>query len=309
MTITTIDKPNKLVELHASEFSVDIRVQRKLDEKRAKEMADDLQPQALGLLIASKRDDGHTYVIDGRHRMAACRMANYPGLLATRLFTGLTLQEEARLFRTHNTMRAVQAVDRFKVRVVEEEPAAVSINKVLRAYGLHIEHANNKSLGIISAIGTLEKVFRGCGIRAEGEYPDLLDKVIRTLHRAYGDKNDRATYSRAMMEGLGIFIATFGKRIEFDRLEYALQGQVPRQLQVQARTLRDAKGGTLGACAAEVIHKHYNHRYRAKLPEFHEVDPRNNVIELDPLWVDPNQYTIPAPENIVHQLSMKDVEV
>lgn len=286
----TIDKPSKLVELPATAFSVDERVQRRLDEKRAQAMADDLQPQALGLFIASERADGHTYMIDGRHRMAACRMANYSGLLATRLFTGLTLKEEAKLFRMHNTMRPVSPVERFKVRVTEEEPAAVSINKVLRAYGLHVEYANNDSLGVISAIATLEKVFRGSGVRAEGEYPDLLDKVIRTLHRAYGEKNDRATYSRAMMEGLGIFIATFGKRIDFTRLEYALQGQVPRQIQVQARTLRDARGGTIGSCAAEVIHKHYNHRYKAKLPEFHEVDPRNNVVELDPLWVDPAQY-------------------
>lgn len=291
MTITTtIDKPNKLVQLPATAFSVDERVQRKLDEKRAQAMSDDLQPQALGLLIASHRDDGHTYVIDGRHRMVACRLAHYNGLLDTKLFYGLTLKEEARLFRTHNTMRPVSPVERFKVRVTEEEPAAVSINRVLRAYGLHVEHANNASLGIISAIATLEKVYKGAGIRAEGEYPDLLDKVIRSLHRAYGEKNDRSTYSRAMMEGLGIFIATFGKRIDFDRLEYALQGQVPRQLQVQARTLKDAKGGTLGACAAEVIHKHYNHRHKSKLPEFHEVDVRNNVIELDPIWVDPAQY-------------------
>lgn len=286
----TIDKPSKLVELPATAFSVDERVQRRLDEKRAQAMADDLQPQALGLFIASERADGHTYMIDGRHRMAACRMANYTGLLATRLFTGLTLKEEAKLFRMHNTMRPVSPVERFKVRVTEEEPAAVAINKVLRAYGLHVEYANNDSLGVISAIATLEKVFRGAGVRPEGEYADLLDKVIRTLHRAYGEKNDRATYSRAMMEGLGIFIATFGKRIEYQRLEYALQGQVPRQIQVQARTLRDARGGTIGSCAAEVIHKHYNHRYKAKLPEFHEVDPRNNVIELDPIWVDPAQY-------------------
>jgi hypothetical protein len=290
LTIDLLNKPNRLEQLPATAFSVDERVQRKLDEKRAQAIAEDLQPSALGLLIASKRIDGHTYVIDGRHRMAACRMANYTGLLDTKVFTGLTLQEEAKLFRTHNKMRPVSAIESFKVRVTEEEPAAVAINKVLSAYGLNVQSANNSSLNVISAVGTLEKVFRGATIRTPGEYPDLLDKVIRTLHRSYGDKNDRNTYSRAIMEGLGIFIATFGKRIEFERLEFILQGQVPRHLTAQARTLKDAKGGTVGWAAAEVIHKHYNTRYRNKLPEFHEVDPRNNVIELDPLWVDPNQY-------------------
>lgn len=291
MSIHTINKPSKLVELHAKEFSVDLRVQRQLNEKRAQEMADDLQPEALGLLIASKRSDGHTYVLDGRHRVSACRMANYDGMLATRLFTDLTLQEEAMLFRTHNTSRAVQPIDRFKVRITEEEPMAVSINKVLRAYGLHVEWANNDTLGIISAIGALEKVYRGCGVRADGGYPDLLDKVIRTLHRAYGEKNDRATYSRAMLEGLGIFIATFGSRINYERLVYALQGVVPRQVAAQARTLRDAKGGTMGVCAAEAMHRLYNHRFKSKLPDFHEVQPKDNYVpENDPLYVDPAQF-------------------
>lgn len=287
-----IDKPSKLVELHAGEFSVDLKVQRQLNEARAQEMADDFQPQALGLLIASRRVDGHTYVLDGRHRVAASRLAHYDGLLATRLFTDLTLKEEADLFLTHNNSRSVQAIDRFKVRITKEDPAAVSINKVLKAYGLHVDWANNESLGVISAIGALEKVFKGCGIRAEGQYPDLLDKTIRTLHRAYGEKSDRATYSRTMLEGLGIFIATFGSRIEYERLVYVLQGQVPRQITAQTRTLKDAKGGTLGVAAAEVLHKHYNHRFRGiKLPEFHEVQPKDNYIpENDPLYVDPMQF-------------------
>jgi hypothetical protein len=286
-----ITKPSQVVELHAKEFSVDLKVQRQLNEKRAHEIAEDLQPHALGLLIASKREDGHTYVLDGQTRISACRIANYDGLLATRLFTGLTLKEEASLFLAHNNSRSVMAVDRFKVRITEEEPMALSINKVLKAYGLHVEWANNESLGIISAIATLEKVYKGAGVRPEGEYPDLLDKVVRTLHRAYGERNDRATYSRVMMEGLGILIATFGSRINYDRLVYVLQGQVPRQIAAQTRSLKDAKGGTLGVCASEVFHKHYNHRYKSKLPEFNEVQPLDNYIpENDPLYVDPAQF-------------------
>jgi len=287
--ISILNKPNSLVELHAKEFSLDLKVQRVLNESRAQEMAEDFQPHALGLLTASKRADGHTYCLDGGHRISAARLADYNGLMATRLFTGLTLKEEAQLFLTLNKGRAVQAIDRFKVRVTMEDPAAVSINKVLRAYGLHVDWANNSSLGVISAIGTLEKVYAGCGIRDEGQYPDLLDKVVRTLHRAYGENADRATYSRVVLEGLGVLIATFGNRIDYERLVYVLQGTVPRQIIAQTRTLRDAKvkGGSLGMNAAEVIHRLYNSRYKAKLPDFHEVDGRNSV---DPLWVDPAQY-------------------
>ncbi|HEX9085911.1 MAG TPA: hypothetical protein VF867_00105, partial [Arthrobacter sp.] len=178
------------------------------------------------------------------------------------------------------------------------EPVAVGINDVLRTYGLHVEWANNESLGVISAIVALENIYKGAGVYKKGAYPDLVDKVIRTLHRAYGDKAERATYSRVMLEGLGIFIANFGARIDYDRLQYILQGTVPRQIAAQARTLRDARGkkaSGLGQAAAEVLHQMYNHRYKQKLPEFGAVEilntlPDDNKFEQDQLYVDPNQY-------------------
>jgi hypothetical protein len=297
--VVKLDKPSKLVELHAKEFSLDLKVQRALNEARADAMADNFQPHALGLLTASKRTDGHIYVLDGSHRVSAARKASYDGLLACRLFENLTLQEEAQMFLTLNNSRAVQAIDRFKVRITQGEPVASGINKVLKAYGLHVDWANNESLGVISAIGALEKVYAGAGVREPGQYPELVDKTIRTLHRAYGEKADRATYSKIILEGLGIFIATFGSQIDYDRLVYVLQGTSARQIAVQTRAMRDARirGGQLGNNAAAVLHRLYNNRHRPKLPDFHAVEPRNASYHLDkaaqdPLYVDPNQYVI-----------------
>lgn len=292
--VVTLEKPSRLVELHAKEFSIDLKVQRQLNEARADAMSEDFQPHALGLVTASKRTDGHVYILDGAHRISAARKADYSGLIATRLFENLTLKEEASLFLTLNSSRAVQAIDRFKVRITEGEPVAVGINNVLKTYGLHVDWANNESLGVISAIGALESVYSGAGVREKGQYPELVDKVIRTLSKAYGEKADRATYSKIMLEGLGIFIATFGSRIDYDRLVYVLQGTVPRQIVVQTRALKDAKvaRGTLGTQSAVVIHRLYNNRWKAKLPEFHAVEPKNASYHTDPLYVDPNQYTI-----------------
>jgi hypothetical protein len=303
--VVKLDKPSSLTELHAKEFSLDLKVQRQLNEDRAEKMAEDFQPHALGIITASKRADGHIYCLDGGHRISAARKAGYNGLLATRLFTDLTLEEEAGLFLALNSSRAVQAIDRFKVRITQGEKSAVAINKVLKTYGLHVDWANNDTLNTISAIGTLEKVYKGAGVREEGEYIDLLDQVIRTLHRAYGDRNDRSTYSRVMLEGLGILIATFGKRIDFERLVYVLQGMTPRQIAANTRAMRDAKiqkNGTLGTASALVIHRTYNNRWKSKLPEFHEVEPKNAGYHKDRLEVDPNQYV--KDEN---QSSIEDV--
>lgn len=308
--IHELGKKSKLVELHAKEFSIDLKVQRQLNEARADKMSEDFQPHALGLVTASKRADGHIYTLDGAHRISAARKANYDGLIATRLFEGLTLAEEASLFLTTNNSRSVQAIDRFKVRITEGEPTATGINNVLKTYGLHVDWANNQSLGVISAIGALEYVYKGAGIREEGQYPELVDKVARTLSKAYGEKADRATYSRIMLEGLGIFIATFGNRIDYDRLNYVLQGTTPRQITVQTRALKDAKvhRGTLGMQSAIVIHRLYNNRWKAKLPEFHAVEPRNASYHKDRLEVDPNQYVNNGQSTIEDAMESADAK-
>jgi hypothetical protein len=295
--VVKLDKPSRLVELNAKEFSIDLKVQRQLQEPRAEAMAEDFQPHALGLVTASKRADGHTYLLDGAHRISAARKANYEGLIACRLFEGLTLAEEAALFLTLNSSRAVQAIDRFKVRITEGEPIAVGINDVLKQYNLHVDWANNSSLNVISAITTLEKIYKGAGIREAGTYPDLLDRLIKTIVQAYASqegKTDRATFSRIVLEGLGIFIATYNKRIDFERLVYVLKGTTPRQIVTNTRTLKEAKvkGPNLGMNAAQVVLNLYNNRNRAKLPEMHAIEPKNDTYHTDPLYVDPNQYVI-----------------
>jgi hypothetical protein len=301
--VIRLEKPSTLVELHAKEFSIDLKVQRELNEARAEQMAENFQPHALGIVTASKREDGHIYCLDGGHRISAARKARYDGLIATRLFTGLTLKEEAELFLTLNNSRAVQPIDRFKVRVTKGEPVASAVNRVLETYGLHVDWASNSAMNTISAISTLEKVYAGAGVREKGEYPDLVDNLIKTLFKAYAaqdQKLDRATFSRTVLEGLGIFIATFGKRIDYDRLVYVLQGTTPRQIVANTRTLRDAKvkGASLGMNAATVFWQLYNSRNRQKLPDFNQVEPKNDSYHLerkqkqDPLYVDPNQYVM-----------------
>lgn len=303
--VVILDKPSKLVELHAKEFSLDLKVQRQLNEDRADKMAEDFQPHALGLITASKRADGHIYVLDGSHRTSAARKARYDGLIATRLFENLTLKEEAALFLTLNSSRSVQAIDRFKVRVTEGEPIASGINKVLTRYDLHVDWANNQSLNVISAIGALEKVYKGAGIREEGEYPDLIDKLADVLTKAYSrnGSTDRTVYSRVMIEGLGIFIAIYNKRIDMERLVFALQGATPRQIATNTRVLKDAKlkGSQLGMNAAQVILNMYNNRNRQKLPEMNTIEPKNDSYHAD--RVDPNQY---VKKNMDGQSSIED---
>ena len=293
--ISKLDKPNFVTEFYVGEFMTDHQVQRQLNEKRVAELASDFRPDSMGLVTVSKRLDNRMYLLDGQHRIAAGRLANYEGKVATRVFENLTLEEEAGLFLTLNHTRQVSPIERFKVRVTLGDRMAVNINNILKAYGLHVDYAAAKQGNTVSAIVTLEQVYRGAGVWDDGEYSDLVDKVIRTVSRAYGDVKENV-FSRAMLEGMGIFHASFGKRIDNDRLVEVLANVPPRQITSRARTRRDAMGGSIGENAAEVIHSLYNSRRRDKLPDFAAVEPRNNVTpKLDPDYVDPAQYALDIP--------------
>jgi hypothetical protein len=245
----------------------------------------------MGLITVSQRLDNRFYVLDGQHRIAAARMAKYDDPIATRIFTGLTVEEEAGLFLTLNHTRAVTSIERFKVRVTLGDRAAININNILRAHGLHVDYAAAARPNTVSAIITLEKVYRGAGVWDDGEYSDLVDRVVATAIKAYGGDTRQTVFSRALVEGLGIFHATFGKRIDRERLAEVLGNVPPRQFTSRARTRRDALGGAIGENAAEVLHDLYNSRRKDKLPEFHKVEPKNQqTIKLDPEYVDPAQY-------------------
>jgi hypothetical protein len=296
--IEKLNKPNHLEELHCGDFSVDHNVQRALNEARRDEMAADFRPDSLGLVTASLRADGRLYLLDGQTRVAAARVAHYDGLIATRVFEGLTLKEEAGLFLTLNKMRTVSTIEKFKVRVTLGDTVAVNINKILKAYGLNVNFAAASKPNTISAVVTLEKVYHGAGVRDGGHHADLVDRVIGSLIKAYGGDTRPVVFSRALVEGMGIFHATYGKKIDRDRLTDTMSAVPPRQVASRARTRRDALGGSLGENAAEVILDIYNSRRKDKLPPFGKTDPVGNYADptKDELYVDPQQYISASTE-------------
>jgi len=78
---------------------VDQRVQRTEgpDQRRVDKMASTFNPDALGVLILSERKDGALVCLDGMHRYLSARKAGHTDLMESKVFTGLTLAEEASL--------------------------------------------------------------------------------------------------------------------------------------------------------------------------------------------------------------------
>lgn len=244
---------SKLVERKVGDLWIDPNVQRALQKGRVTRMAAEFNPDALGVLTTSYRGPQRIATVDGQHRYRAAEAAQYQGVLITKEYHGLTIQEEAALFRLLNTAQKPSAVDKFLVACVEQVPSAVAIAAFLTANGWTVGAYSGE--GRITAIGSLERVY---SLSA-----DAASAAIAVLTQAYGHRP--AAVQGSLVEGLGRLIARYGvAAIDLDDLAKRLAGIPggPDGLVGNARGQALTRTGNLSTQVARVIHSLYNQRRR-----------------------------------------------
>lgn len=140
----TVSRP-KIVGVRPADVTTDERAQRTLDPKRVREIADNLSHEALGIPAVSLREDGTMVWIDGQTRGAALASKGLGSKqIPCQVYSGLTLAEEAALFRRLNNSKAITSADLFRVAVTEGDPIAVASEQALRLAGwtMHQNRAN-----------------------------------------------------------------------------------------------------------------------------------------------------------------------
>jgi hypothetical protein len=238
-----------------SALIVDSRVQRPLDTRRADKMAAELNLDALGLVCASHRDDGTYAIIDGQHRVAALRIAGFvEEPVECEVFSGLTLADEAVMFRLRNNTAKPQYIDRFRVRVIEGDPTAKAIVRTLRRHGWQI--ALSTSPAHFAAIQAFERI--------HDREPVAAEKAIATITRAWGHESNGA--NGCIVEGIGLIYLRYGDAVSVDDLIDRLS-KFPAgagALLGKARGLRDLIGSTIPKAVAEIVVELYNARRKTK---------------------------------------------
>lgn len=253
------------VRIHISLLHVDPIVQRALDPHRAAVMAEKFNPSAVGALIVNQRDDGKYFIIDGQHRHAAAVIAKYDGKLNCIVHPGLPIAEEAALFLALNDSKLVQAIDKFRMRVLANEPDAVAINEIIEKYGWRT--ATSIANGSFAAVAAIEKVYNGAGVLSAGKYPVLVKYVMWTINNAWG--RDAAGAHAAIVGGIGQLFARYGQRVDGKKLAAEMAQLRPVDLVAKAKQLKDAQGGTIPpAMAAVLVGIHNKGRRTNRLPDW-----------------------------------------
>jgi hypothetical protein len=228
-----------------NELTIDPRVQRPRDDIKLNNMLIEFDQQALGQITLSQRPDGTLIVLDGQHRTLLVAAVGYQGGLYAKVYRGLTLQQEARLFRLLNNTTKAGRLALFNVALTEGDPRALAINDVLRKYGLTM------TAGSFAAVAAAERIAR----RKDGLA--ALDWAIDVTQRTWGQE---AKYlDGRVIEALSMLRLRDGLDIKTDTLVAKLAGQGSvSNLLGTARTVQQVRNGTLHSAMAATIVGAYN---------------------------------------------------
>jgi hypothetical protein len=241
--------------LSVASLICDPEVQRSLDVRRVNKIAAELNPDALGTITVSHRSNGTYHIIDGQHRVGAVRLALGDDEKVTcRVFAGLSLEEEAGMFRLLNNTAKPQALDIFRVRVIEGEATAVGIAQMLERQGWQVSVAGRD--GNFAAVTAIERIYRS--------EPDAAERAVSTATRAWGHAN--AAGDGRIVEAIGSVYLRYGAAVDpadmVERLARFPGG--PGGLLGKGRGLKEMIGGTITSAIAEVAVETYNRARRTR---------------------------------------------
>lgn len=199
--------PRDSMEVHpASALTRDERVQRSLTAARVKQMADNLNMDAVGVLTVSRRANGDLVILDGQHRHAALitrGMSDTP--VNCHAYTGLSLADEAALFRLLNNTRAATSMDDYLKGVIAQDPECLAIDRIVAHHGLKV--ALRSGEGVISCITAIRSLYR------RGETgPTALGFALYVATSAWGAHSH--SVEGPIISGLGDVYLKHGEQVD-----------------------------------------------------------------------------------------------
>jgi hypothetical protein len=135
------------------DVSVEPRAQRKLDPRRVNAIVGKFQPDSLGTPAVSRRPDGTIVAVDGQHRIAALVAKGLGEIpLPCQVYEGLTVAQEAALFRRLNDSKNITTADGFRIAVTEGDAVAIQAERRLRVLGWTMEQGRKNTMRSLSTI-------------------------------------------------------------------------------------------------------------------------------------------------------------
>ena len=263
LTAASVAAVQPVIWLPIHRLRIDPNINRPLDHRRVNTIAEQFDPDAVGVLTVSARPDGSYVLLDGQHRLAALRQAGWDGnqQVPCDVPHGLSQAQEAALFVKLNNTAKPKYIHRFLRRITAGDPVAVDINRIATQAGFAI--SDQQADGHITAVKALEQVYLGAGTAGgRALQPHILAATLQVLTGAYGHTADAV--NGHLIAGIGLLLGHYHPGVDTAALIRKL-AKLPagaNGLLAKAKGMRDYKPVSLPRCVAAVAVEVYNHKRR-----------------------------------------------
>lgn len=158
-------------------------------------------------IIVSKRRDGFYYVIDGQHRLQACKRMKKKEIPCF-IVDATSKEEEAKLFRLINcksAKRAANPCDDYNAALIAEDVETTAINTIISRWMFKVN--SHKEDNCICAVSTLRWIYKHFG-------EQLLNVEMEILRKAYNGIS--VSLQSNFLKGLAYFLDANKKNKYFD---------------------------------------------------------------------------------------------
>ncbi|MFC0599498.1 ParB/RepB/Spo0J family partition protein [Streptomyces palmae] len=190
------------VRIPVEELKIDEKAQRTLNEPRARGMANNLVPEALGTIVVSQRPNGDRYIVDGMHRWHVCKLTGIPALVAE-VHHGLDQQEEAVLFLIKNRESSKPTpLDEYKIGLTAGLPLFVDTESALRNRRLAMGSTGANTVGAVAGVLRITELY--------GQ--ETLERTLKVAEDAWG--RTKETWDGMLLGGIGMFLGRHGDEVD-----------------------------------------------------------------------------------------------
>ena len=192
----------KYMQVFSGDILSDPSYQRNVDYSRVRKIVDNFNPQLVNPVKVSSRD-GKYYVFDGQHTLKALIMRNGNKNLNVdcKVFSGLTLEEEAKLFSEQNGLaRAVDIGAKMKAMYVAGDDNVVELKEGIEKLGIVFDFSKTGANYKIVCFRTVYDIYRRSSI-------EELQEVLKIILESWSGDTD--SLRKEIIWGVFLFHNTY----------------------------------------------------------------------------------------------------
>ena len=187
----------------------DVSYQRPIDAKRVARIVENFDARLVNPLKVSNRD-GHFYVFDGAHTLAALKeISKFENFMVPcMVFHGLTYEDEAYLFALQRgESKEVATAMRIRALILSGDPKAADFRQRTEDAGFKLSSTHSASAATFACIEKLWRIYE-----ADPQlYSDALCLLMACWH------GEKWSLAANIIGGVSVFLRAYGKDYNPDR--------------------------------------------------------------------------------------------